>query len=170
MQSPLPSLDASEPQNLLARIFRFKPEAKYLALRTSRDEALAWMYALLEAYSYRGLRDIRYNSRFEIGVTVDKNNSKRALNRTLDSPSILTTTTAYGIRPCKFVVEGFQILTDGHDFNQLCVIRFTQKTGAASSMRKVVREVNKAVKYQQDAWLIKSRKEARKICDCVKLA
>jgi hypothetical protein len=37
-------------------------------------------------------------------------------------------------------------------------------------MRKVVREINKAIKYQQDPWLIKSRKEAKKICDCVKLA
>lgn len=67
-------------------------------------------------------------------------------------------------------MEGFQILTDGHDLRKICVIRFTQKSGAASSMRKVVREINKAIKYQQDAWLIKSRKEAKKICDCVKLA
>lgn len=83
---------------------------------------------------------------------------------------MLTTNLAYGIRACKFVIEGFQILTDGHDYRKLCVIRFTQKSGAASSMRKVVREVNKAVKYQQDSWLIKSRKEAKKIRDCVKLA
>jgi serine/threonine protein kinase len=76
LQSPSPTLDAGEPQNLLARIFRFKPEVKYLALRTGRDDALGWIFQLLEVHSYRGLRDIRYNSRYEIGVKVDKKNSK----------------------------------------------------------------------------------------------
>lgn len=79
LQSPSPTLDASEPQNMLARIFRFKPEVKYLALRSSRDDALGWIFQLLEVHSYRGLRDIRYHSRYEIGVTVDKNNSKYPL-------------------------------------------------------------------------------------------
>lgn len=74
--SPSPGLDASEPQNLLARLFRFKPEVKYLALNTARDNGLGWIFQLLEVHSNCGLRDIRYNSRYEIGVAVDKKNCK----------------------------------------------------------------------------------------------
>lgn len=37
-------------------------------------------------------------------------------------------------------------------------------------MRKVIREVYKVLKTNKTTWLVDDRKEAKKICDCIKLA
>ena len=130
-----------------------------------------WLFHLLRAHSDKGLKDIHRSETAanEFSVTVDKKNCKVSPYRHLIRDYLLTAIVDYGIKPCKFVVEGFQILTDGQD-TTLCVLRFTQTSGAASSMRKVIREITKALKIKKTTWLVDDRKEAKKICDCIKLA
>jgi len=74
----LESRESSEPRNVLARIFRFKPEVKTLALRMHREEVMHWLFHLLRAHSDKGLKDIHRSETAanEFSVTVDKKNCR----------------------------------------------------------------------------------------------
>jgi len=75
---PSEACETSEPRNLLARIFHFKPEVKTLALRMRREEAVNWLFNLLQAHVDKGLKDIHRSkvAANEFSVTVDKKNCK----------------------------------------------------------------------------------------------
>jgi hypothetical protein len=75
---PSEACESSEPRNVLARIFHFKPEIKTLALRVQREEVMYWLFHLLRAHSDKGLKDIHRSETAanEFSVTVDKKNCK----------------------------------------------------------------------------------------------
>jgi len=75
---PSEACETSEPRNVLARIFHFKPEIRTLALRVHREEVMHWLFHLLRAHSDKGLRDIHHSETAvnEFSVTVDKKNCK----------------------------------------------------------------------------------------------
>lgn len=75
---PSEACEASEPRNVLARIFHFKPEVKTLALHVHREEVMYWLFHLLRAHSDKGLKDIHRSEAAanEFSVTVDKKNCR----------------------------------------------------------------------------------------------
>lgn len=84
---PSDTCELSEPRNLLARIFHFKPEVKTLALRVRREEVMHWLFHLLQAHSDKGLKDIQRSqvTANEFSVTVDKKNCKFPILDNFDS-------------------------------------------------------------------------------------
>ncbi|KAF3046844.1 hypothetical protein E8E11_009428 [Didymella keratinophila] len=105
--------------NWLSRFLHIKPASKTLCFHIGRGKVRGDLVRLLRDWQRFGVRDVMFDRTANtINARVDKTNH---LN----------------IKPVSFVIELFVVLEHGNRAN-LCLARFTQTRGAASSFRKVV--------------------------------
>ncbi|KAI2639393.1 hypothetical protein GGS21DRAFT_428270 [Xylaria nigripes] len=110
-------------QNWLARLFRVKPATKYLCFSISRRRARQEMAILLKEWRKYGIRDVQVDK--ERNIVFARVGPKNYLN----------------LKEVSFAVEIMTVIEHGKR-NQLCIARFTQERGAASSFHKVVDTMN----------------------------
>ncbi|KAL6705497.1 serine/threonine-protein kinase gin4 [Coniothyrium glycines] len=105
--------------NWLSRFLHIKPASKTLAFHIGRGKVRQDLVRLLRDWQRFGVQDVSYDRATNvINARVDKHNHLK-------------------IKPVTFVIELFVVLEHGRRGN-LCLARFTQTRGAASSFRKVV--------------------------------
>ncbi|KAI8934933.1 hypothetical protein NX059_008602 [Plenodomus lindquistii] len=105
--------------NWLSRFLHIKPASKTLCFHIGRGKVRQDLVRLLRDWQRFGVQDVSFDrGTNSISGRVDKNNHLK-------------------IKPVSFVIELFVVLEHGHRAN-LCLARFTQTRGAASSFRKVV--------------------------------
>ncbi|KAH8730462.1 serine/threonine-protein kinase-like protein GIN4 [Phaeosphaeriaceae sp. PMI808] len=105
--------------NWLSRFLHIKPANITLCFHIGRGKVRQDLVNLLRDWQRFGIRDVTFDRETNIiNARVDKNNHLK-------------------IKPVSFVIELFVVLEHGHRAN-LCLARFTQTRGAASSFRKVV--------------------------------
>ncbi|EUC42649.1 hypothetical protein COCMIDRAFT_102957 [Bipolaris oryzae ATCC 44560] len=105
--------------NWLSRFLHIKPASKTLCLQVGRGKVRQDFVRLLRDWQRFGIQDVALDRKSNsISARVDKNNHLK-------------------IKPVFFVIELFVVLEHGRRAN-LCLARFTQTRGAASSFRKVV--------------------------------
>ncbi|KAI2467841.1 Pkinase-domain-containing protein [Annulohypoxylon bovei var. microspora] len=109
-----------EPQrNWLARLFRVKPATKYLCFSLSRRRGRQEISILLKQWRRHGMRDIVVDR--ERNLVFARVAKKNQLN----------------LKEASFAAEVMTVIEHGNR-NQLCIVRFTQERGAASTFNKVV--------------------------------
>ncbi|KAF2629620.1 Pkinase-domain-containing protein [Macroventuria anomochaeta] len=105
--------------NWLSRFLHIKPATKTLCFHVGRGKVRGDLVRLLRDWQRFGVRDVTFDRKTNIiHARVDKINHLK-------------------IKPVSFVIELFVVLEHGRRAN-LCLARFTQTRGAASSFRKVV--------------------------------
>ncbi|KAF2465924.1 Pkinase-domain-containing protein [Lindgomyces ingoldianus] len=105
--------------NWLSRFLHIKPANKILCFQIGRGKVRQDLVRLLRDWQRFGVRDVSYDRKSNsINAHIDKNNHLK-------------------IKPVSLVIELFVVLEHGRRAN-LCLARFTQTRGAASSFRKVV--------------------------------
>ncbi|KAF2190554.1 Pkinase-domain-containing protein [Zopfia rhizophila CBS 207.26] len=105
--------------NWLSRFLHIKPASKVLCFQVGRGRARQDLVRLLRDWQRFGVRNVTFDRKTNvINARVDKNNHLK-------------------IKTVSLVIELFVVLEHGHRAN-LCLARFTQTRGAASSFRKVV--------------------------------
>ncbi|KAL1644514.1 serine/threonine-protein kinase gin4 [Didymella pomorum] len=105
--------------NWLSRFLHIKPASRTLCFHVGRGKVRGDLVRLLRDWQRFGVRD----------VTFDR--TANTINARVDKINHLN------IKPVSFVIELFVVLEHGNRAN-LCLARFTQIRGAASSFRKVV--------------------------------
>ncbi|KAI3327030.1 hypothetical protein HD806DRAFT_520035 [Xylariaceae sp. AK1471] len=110
-------------QNWLARLFRVKPATKHLCFSISRRHARQEMVILLKEWRKYGIRDVQVDK--ERNIVFARVGQKNYLN----------------LKEVSFAAEIMTVIEHGRR-NQLCIARFTQERGAASSFHKVVDTMN----------------------------
>ncbi|OTB01819.1 hypothetical protein M426DRAFT_265536 [Hypoxylon sp. CI-4A] len=115
-----------EPQrNWFARLFRVKPATKYLCLSLPRPYVRHQIATKLKEWRPHGMRDIVVDkARNLIFARVAKKNSNRVA-------------TDYNLKEVSFAVELMAVI-DHCGPTHLCLVRFTQERGAASTLNRVV--------------------------------
>ncbi|EUC39052.1 hypothetical protein COCCADRAFT_455 [Bipolaris zeicola 26-R-13] len=105
--------------NWLSRFLHIKPASKTLCLQVGRGKVRQDLVRLLRDWQRFGIQDVALDRKSNsISARVDRNNHLK-------------------IKPVSFVIELFVVLEHGRRAN-LCLARFIQTRGAASSFRKVV--------------------------------
>ncbi|KAF2017300.1 Pkinase-domain-containing protein [Aaosphaeria arxii CBS 175.79] len=105
--------------NWLSRFLHIKPASGVLCFQLGRGKVRNDLVRLLRDWQRFGVRDVTFDRQANtINARIDKNNHLR-------------------IKPVSFVIELFVVLEQGRRAS-LCLARFTQIRGAASSFRKVV--------------------------------
>ncbi|KAF1943109.1 serine/threonine-protein kinase-like protein GIN4 [Clathrospora elynae] len=105
--------------NWLSRFLHIKPANKTLCFQIRRGKVRQDLVRLLRDWQRFGVQDVSLDREANaISARIDKNNHLK-------------------IKPVSFVIELFVVLEHGCRAN-LCLARFTQTRGAASSFRKVV--------------------------------
>ncbi|KAF1978258.1 Pkinase-domain-containing protein [Bimuria novae-zelandiae CBS 107.79] len=105
--------------NWLSRFLHIKPASRALCFQVRRGKVRQELVYLLRDWQRYGVRDVTCDRNTNIiSARVDKNNR---LN----------------LKPVTFVIELFVVLEDNKRAN-LCLARFTQTRGAASSFRRAV--------------------------------
>ncbi|KAJ8117782.1 hypothetical protein OPT61_g1092 [Boeremia exigua] len=105
--------------NWLSRFLHIKPATKTLCFHVGRGRVRGDLVRLLRDWQRFGVRDVTYDRKANtINARVDKVNHLK-------------------IKPVSFVIELFVLLEHGQRAH-ICLARFTQTRGAASSFRKVV--------------------------------
>ncbi|KAI4934006.1 uncharacterized protein J4E92_003676 [Alternaria infectoria] len=105
--------------NWLSRFLHIKPASKTLCFQIGRGKVRQDLVRLLRDWQRFGVQD----------VSLDR--ASNSINARIDKSNHLK------IKPVTFVIELFVVLEHGRRAN-LCLARFTQTRGAASSFRKVV--------------------------------
>ncbi|CAN9186947.1 unnamed protein product [Alternaria alternata] len=105
--------------NWLSRFLHIKPASKTLCFHIGRGKVRQDLVRLLRDWQRFGVQDVSLDREVNfISARIDKSNHLK-------------------IKPVTFVIELFVVLEHGRRAN-LCLARFTQTRGAASSFRKVV--------------------------------
>ncbi|KAF1916916.1 hypothetical protein BDU57DRAFT_450492 [Ampelomyces quisqualis] len=140
--------------NWLSRFLHIKPANKTLCFHIGRGKVRQDLVRLLRDWQRFGIRDVTFDRASNaINARVDKNNRKHIFSscsnllfsewrledwhfdvEALEVEHILR---YLKLKPVSFVIELFVVLEHGQRAN-LCLARFTQTRGAASSFRKVV--------------------------------
>ncbi|KAI0434860.1 hypothetical protein F5Y09DRAFT_190579 [Xylaria sp. FL1042] len=110
-------------QNWLARLFRVKPATKYLCFTISRRRARQEIVILLKEWRKYGIRDVEVDK--ERNIVFARVGESNYLN----------------IKEVAFAAEIMTVIEHGKR-NHLCIARFTQERGAASSFHKVIDTMN----------------------------
>ncbi|KAI8961790.1 Pkinase-domain-containing protein [Daldinia sp. FL1419] len=106
-------------QNWLARLFRVKPATRYLCFSIPRRRVRQEIVILLKEWRRHGMRDIVVDKeRSLVFARVDVKNDQ-------------------GLKEASFAAEIMTVIEHGRR-NQLCIVRFTQERGAASTFNRVV--------------------------------
>ncbi|OLN97238.1 putative serine/threonine-protein kinase HSL1 [Colletotrichum chlorophyti] len=106
-------------QNWLARLFGVKPATSYLCLVISRKRARQEIAILLKDWRRYGMRDIQVEK--ERNIVFARVGAENYL----------------GMKEVAFAAEIMTVIEHGKK-GPLCIVRFTQERGAASSFHKVV--------------------------------
>ncbi|KAI0097957.1 hypothetical protein GGR51DRAFT_565996 [Nemania sp. FL0031] len=125
-------------QNWLARLFRVKPATKYLCFSISRRRARQETVILLKEWRKYGIRD----------VEVDK--KRNIVFARLGKQNYLN------LKEVAFAAEIMTVIEHGKR-GQLCIVRFTQERGAASSFHKVV-DTMQSVFSERNLLVVEKRK------------
>ncbi|KAF2655256.1 Pkinase-domain-containing protein [Lophiostoma macrostomum CBS 122681] len=105
--------------NWLSRFLHIKPATGVLCFQIGRGKVRQDLVRLLRDWQRFGVRDVNFDRDSNIiNARIDKNNHLK-------------------IKPVSFVIELFVVLEHGRRAS-LCIARFTQTKGAASSFRKVI--------------------------------
>ncbi|KAB8337240.1 hypothetical protein FH972_021542 [Carpinus fangiana] len=126
-QKRIENRDLGVQQNWLARFFNIKPASKVMCFSRGRGVARQELVRLLRSWRMYGMKD----------VVLDR--GRNLIWGRLASPNYL------GIKEVQFVIELFVVLEHGRRAH-LSLARFTQRSGAASSFRKVVDTVDVVLK------------------------
>ncbi|KAI9722523.1 MAG: hypothetical protein M1828_004518 [Chrysothrix sp. TS-e1954] len=110
--------DLGVQRSLIARIFNIKPATKIICFNAGRGKVRQELVRLLRGWRSYGVRDVHFDR-----------NSNLVWGR-------LAPGNYLGIKPVAFVVQLFAMLEDDRR-NRLCIVRFTQRNGAASSFRRI---------------------------------
>ncbi|CAJ2504239.1 Uu.00g116330.m01.CDS01 [Anthostomella pinea] len=110
-------------QNWLARLFKVKPATKYLCFSISRRRARQEIAILLKEWRKYGIREVQVDK--ERNIVFARVAKKNYLN----------------LNEVSFAAEIMTVIEHGKR-SQLCIARFTQERGAASSFHKVVDTMN----------------------------
>ncbi|KAI8632800.1 hypothetical protein F5Y19DRAFT_471970 [Xylariaceae sp. FL1651] len=110
-------------QNWLSRLFRVKPATKHLCFSISRRRARQEIVILLKEWRKYGIRDVQVDKKRNIVFA--RVGQKNYLN----------------LKEVSFAAEIMTVIEHGKR-SQLCIARFTQERGAASSFHKVVDTMN----------------------------
>lgn len=150
-------------QNWLSRFLRIKPASQVLCFRIGRGKVRNDLVRLLRDWKRFGVRDVAFDREANsITARIDKTNRKFP-------PSLLyvifanhIVPTDLKIKPVSIVIEIFAILNDGRRAN-LCLARFTQTRGAATSFRKVVDIVEDVCRGR--GMLVEDEEQKRAMCE-----
>ncbi|KAI0397709.1 hypothetical protein F5Y17DRAFT_454861 [Xylariaceae sp. FL0594] len=110
-------------QNWLARLFRVKPATKHLCFSIPRRRARQEIVILLKEWRKYGIRDVQVDK--ERNIVFARVAEQNYLN----------------LKEVAFAAEIMTVIEHGRR-SQLCIARFTQERGAASSFHKVVDTMN----------------------------
>ncbi|KAJ8128890.1 hypothetical protein O1611_g4742 [Lasiodiplodia mahajangana] len=125
-------------QNWLARLFRVKPATKYLCFSISRRRARQETVILLKEWRKYGIRDVEVDKKRNIVFA--RLGKKNYLN----------------LKEVAFAAEIMTVIEHGKR-GQLCIVRFTQERGAASSFHKVV-DTMQSVFSERNLLVVEKRK------------
>ncbi|KAL2269485.1 hypothetical protein VTJ83DRAFT_1669 [Remersonia thermophila] len=114
-------------QNWLARLFRVKPATRYLCFAMPKRRARQELAILLREWRKYGMRDVEVDK--ERNTMFAKVGARNYLN----------------LKEVSFAVEIMTVIEHGKR-NPLCIARFTQERGAASSFHRVVLAVQTVFK------------------------
>ena len=106
-------------QNWLTRLFRVKPATSYICMRTSKRKARQEISILLRDWRRYGIRDIQVDK--QRNIIFARVAAKNYLN----------------INEVSIAAEVVTVIEHGKK-QPLCIVRFTQERGAASSFHRVV--------------------------------
>ncbi|OTB15366.1 hypothetical protein K445DRAFT_117549 [Daldinia sp. EC12] len=106
-------------QNWLARLFRVKPATRYLCFSIPRRRVRQEIVFLLKEWRRHGMRDIVVDK--ERNLVFARVGNKNDLD----------------LKEASFAAEIMTVIEHGRR-NQLCIVRFTQERGAASTFNKVI--------------------------------
>ncbi|KAH7116862.1 serine/threonine-protein kinase-like protein GIN4 [Dendryphion nanum] len=136
--------------NWLSRFLHIKPASKTLCFQIGRGRVRNELVLMLRGWQDYGIRDVVFDRRDNtITARVDKNNREFEFCLLFHAWMVrdyvfeIEVDCFYGsfpylkIKPVSLVIELFALLNDGRRAN-LCLARFTQTRGAASSFRKAV--------------------------------
>ncbi|KAL7621546.1 serine/threonine-protein kinase gin4 [Parahypoxylon ruwenzoriense] len=127
-------------QNWLARLFRVKPATRYICFSISRRRVRQEIAILLREWRCYGMRDI----------VVDKERNlvfaRVAQKNSLD------------MKEASFAAEIMQVIEHGKR-NHLCIVRFTQERGAASTFNKVITAMEDA--FRPRCLLVTDKRKAK---------
>ncbi|KAF2116737.1 hypothetical protein BDV96DRAFT_34142 [Lophiotrema nucula] len=130
--------------NWLARFLHIKPANKVLCFQMGRGKVRSELVRLLRSWQRYGVRDVTFDRESNvINARVDKNNHLK-------------------IKPVSLVIELFAVLENGKRA-RLCLARFTQTRGAASSFRKVVEIVEDICK--DNNYLVQDEQRKMAMCE-----
>jgi hypothetical protein len=137
-----PGVSRSAPEiqlNWLSRFLHIKPATKVLCFHVGRGKARQDIVRLLRDWQRFGVRDVGLDRETNvIHARIDRDNRKYTLLRFEYIRTLLIfCNTDLKIKPVSLVIELFVVLEYGRRAN-LCIARFTQTKGAASSFRRVV--------------------------------
>ncbi|KAF2083227.1 Pkinase-domain-containing protein [Saccharata proteae CBS 121410] len=134
----------NEGQNWLARFLHIKPASHLMCFQIGRGRARQELVRILREWRKYGIRDITFDRSANIvRASVDKENHLK-------------------LKPVTFVAELFVVLEHGRRA-QLCIVRFTQVRGAASSFRRVVHILDDL--YTTKGLLVEDEDRKKAMCE-----
>jgi Fungal kinase associated-1 domain len=126
-------------QNWFAKILNIKPQARVICFTISKKQARREITAILKDWRKWGMKNIYVDRESNmISGKVGKANCKLlSLNYHISKCDHLTLLTDLNIREVSFVAEIVEVREDGN-CGHLAMARFTQEKGAASTLQKLV--------------------------------
>ncbi|KAI1806930.1 Pkinase-domain-containing protein [Daldinia bambusicola] len=118
-EKPSGSRNIEPQQNWLARLFRVKPATRYLCFSIPRRRVRQEIVFLLREWRRHGMRDVVVDK--ERNLVFARVGNKNDLD----------------LKEASFAAEIMTVIEHGRR-NQLCIVRFTQERGAASTFNKVM--------------------------------
>lgn len=139
-----PARPAELQTNWLSRFLHIKPASKTVCFQVGRGRARQEVVRLLRDWHRFGMRDVVYDRKSNVvNARVDKANHLK-------------------IKPVALVTELFVVLEHGRRA-QLCLARFTQTRGVASSFRKVVEIIEDV--FEAKGMLVEDEEKRRAMCE-----
>ncbi|TKA60460.1 hypothetical protein B0A49_10479 [Cryomyces minteri] len=136
--------ESTDERSWFARFLHIKPASKILCLQVGRGKARTEIVKLLRQWRQYGIRDLTFDrERNVISGRVDKVNHLQ-------------------IKPVAFAAQLYVVLEHGRRA-QLCLARFTQTKGAASSFRKVIDTLESVL--GQRGLLVEDEAQWRDMCE-----
>ena len=128
-----------------SRFFNIKPASQPMCFRLSRGRVRTELVRLLRSWQGRGIEDVEYSRATNL-VFFRLDTTNRMFLFDHGSPrEIADVLVDVRLRPVAFVVQLFIVLEHGRHAN-LCIARFIQRKGAASSFRVTVAKIESVMR------------------------
>ncbi|TKA81004.1 hypothetical protein B0A49_01515 [Cryomyces minteri] len=170
--SNIANRESTDERSWFARFLHIKPASKILCLQVGRGKARTEIVKLLRQWRQYGIRDLMFDrERNVINGRVDKVNRKlQHLPLSLSifhlfdqsEPAESSLRADLQIKPVAFAAQLYVVLEHGRRA-QLCLARFTQTKGAASSFRKVIDTLESVL--GQRGLLVEDEAQWRDMCE-----